>query len=239
MSANDTQFERKELNYFSDVGVALSLNVGYMDKKVDQTKQSELSSKVIPILEALEQDNTRPQREILASNINEIAAYRDVLKINIREKLDASTDRWSTLKAHLSLLARHYERASEQLKTLDQSRKEITEALSSAQQNTNTYRSRVDKNFATLDPSEVDEATALYLDAKENEVFAQTYLVLTDRLRDRYIRLQTYNQALIKTLSLNQQALVSGVSVVFPDGSSALLDDLGLIKSEAQYNSGK
>lgn len=92
-SANDAQFERKELNYFSDVGVALSLNVGYMDKKVDQTKQAELSSKVIPILEALERDNTRPQREILASNINEIAAYRDVLKINIREKLDASTDR--------------------------------------------------------------------------------------------------------------------------------------------------
>lgn len=72
----------------------------------------------------------------------------------------------------------------------------------------------------------MDEATALYLDAKENEVFAQTYLVLTDRLRDRYIRLQAYNQSLIKTLSLNQQALISGISVILPDGSNALMDDL-------------
>ena len=235
--SNDRQFTKKGVPYFADVWVAIGLNAGYKGKK-DSDVSVNLAGQVIPIQQALEEKSLK-NRKIIASNINEIATYRDILKIDIKEKLDSAPDRQAALKAQLELLNKHYSLAQDNLKGLDLSRKEITATLSEITTRVNNARSKVDNSFAKLDPSDVDEYVGEYISAKEDERYAQTYLVLTDRLRERYAKLQSYNSLLIQTLANNREALIAGVSVVMPAQWSDFMDDLGLIKTEAQKKTGQ
>ena len=230
--SNDRQFTKKGVPYFADVGVAIGLNAWYKWKKENDVSVN-LAGQVIPIQQALEEKSLK-NRKIIASNINEIATYRDILKIDIKEKLDSSPDRQAALKAQLELLNKHYLLAQDNLKGLDISRTEITAALNEITTRVNNARSKVDNAFTKLDPSDIDEYVGEYISAKEDERYAQTYLVLTDRLRERYAKLQSYNSLLIQTLANNREALIAGVSVVMPTQGSDFMDDLGLIKTEAQ-----
>ena len=230
--SNDRQFTKKGVPYFADVWVAIGLNAWYKWKKENDVSVN-LAGQVIPIQQALEEKSLK-NRKIIASNINEIATYRDILKIDIKEKLDSAPDRQAALKAQLELLNKHYSLAQDNLKGLDISRTEITTALNEITTRVNNARSKVDNSFAKLDPSDVDEYVGEYISAKEDERYAQTYLVLTDRLRERYAKLQSYNSLLIQTLANNREALIAGVSVVMPAQGSDFMDDLGLIKTEVQ-----
>lgn len=235
--SNDRQFTKKGVPYFADVWVAIGLNAWYKSKK-DNDVVVNLAGQVIPIQQALEEKDLK-HRKIIASNINEIAAYRDILKIDIKEKLDSSPDRQATLKAHMELLNKHYNLAQDNLKGLDISRKEITTALGEITTRVNSARTQVDNSFAKLDPSDVDEYVGEYISAKEDERYTQTYLVLTDRLRERYAKLQSYNSLLIQTIANNREALIAWVSVVMPAQGNDFMDDLWLIKTEAQKKTGQ
>lgn len=109
----------------------------------------------------------------------------------------------------MELLNKHYNLAQDNLKGLDISRKEITTALGEITTRVNSARTQVDNSFAKLDPSDVDEYVGEYISAKEDERYAQTYLVLTDRLRERYAKLQSYNSLLIQTIANNREALIA------------------------------
>lgn len=235
--SNDRQFTKKGVPYFADVWVAIGLNAGYKGKK-DSDVSVNLAGQIIPIQQALEEKSLK-NRKIIASNINEIVTYRDILKIDIKEKLDSAPDRQAALKAQIELLNKHYTLAQDNIKGLDLSRKEITATLSEITIRVNNARSKVDSSFAKLDPSDVDEYVAEYISAKEDERYAQTYLVLTDRLRERYAKLQSYNSLLIQTLANNREALIAGVSVVMPAQGNDFMDDLGLIKTETQKKAGQ
>lgn len=232
-SGNDAVFKKKSVPYLGDTAVALSLNVG-LSKKSELDAPVRLYGDVMPIASALA-DKGEGRKKVISSNMVAASEYLNILKTDVNKLLDQSSDRQATLESFTDQLKYRYKSTNEYLKTLSAQRVELQQAVTDSTTKIEATKAALSAAYKNLDYDKTEELLARYLELKDRETYARTYLVFVDRFATTFTALNAYNKTLLDTLINNREALIKDVTVVLPDSGTELMKKLSLIKTEAEF----
>ena len=232
-SGNEATFKMKDVPYLGDTAVALSLNVG-LSKKAQIETPVRLYEDVMPIATVLA-DKGEGRKKVISSNMVAASEYLNILKTDVNKLLDQSSDRQATLESFTDQLKYRYKSTNEYLKTLSAQRTELQAAVTEASSKIDTVKSGLTAAYKNLDYDKTEDLLEQYLELKDKETYARTYLVFVDRFATTYSALNAYNKTLLDTLINNREALVKDVTVVLPDSGTELMKKLTLIKTESEF----
>ena len=232
-SGNDVAFKKKAVPYLGDTAVALSLNVG-LSKKSEQDAPVRLYEDVMPIAAALS-DKGEGRKKVISSNMVAASEYLNILKTDVNKLLDQSSDRQATLESFTDQLKYRYKSTNTYLSTLSAQRAELQQAVSDSTTKIDATKAALSVAYKNLDYDKTEELLTQYLELKDRETYARTYLVFVDKFAATFSALNTYNKTLLDTLINNREALIKDVTVVLPDSGTELMKKLSLIKTEAEF----
>ena len=232
-SGNDVAFKKKAVPYLGDTAVALSLNVG-LSKKSEQDTPVRLYEDVMPIAAALS-DKGEGRKKVISSNMVAASEYLNILKTDVNKLLDQSSDRQATLESFTDQLKYRYKSTNTYLSTLSAQRAELQQAVSDSTTKIDATKAALSVAYKNLDYDKTEELLTQYLELKDRETYARTYLVFVDKFAATFSALNTYNKTLLDTLINNREALIKDVTVVLPDSGTELMKKLSLIKTEAEF----
>ncbi|MBP8016486.1 hypothetical protein KAZ01_00615 [Candidatus Gracilibacteria bacterium] len=231
--SNDTKFQRVDAPYLGTVGVALSVNVG--TKKIESSSiPVSIYQEVMPISYILA-NKELARNKIITNNMISLSEYINIIKTDINSLLDSSSDRESMLESFLDQLKYRYTNGLSEIKILKEQAKELTQTLTSSDQKVITLKDSLTDAYKNLEYEKTQEILDEYLLEKEKNTFAKTYLVFIGKFIKSYEILNNYNKTLLDTIINNKEALIKNVTIVLPDSGNALLNNLNLIKTEAEF----
>lgn len=234
-NGNDVAFKRKSVPYLGDTAVALSLNVG-LSKKEARDTPVRLYEDVMPIASVLA-DKGEGRKKIISGNMVAAAEYLNVLRTDVNKLLDQSSDREATLESFLDQLKYRYKSTNSYLATLSAQRAELQRAITESTTQIEAVKAGLTAAYKNLDYDKTEDLLAKYLELKDRETYARTYLVFLDKFTATYSVLNGYNKTLLDTLINNREALIKDVTIVLPDSGTGLMKQLQLIKTEAEFKS--
>jgi hypothetical protein len=229
--SNELTFKKSAVPYLWDTAVALSFNIG-LSKTSKDTTPVRLYEDVIP-LSAVLADKTTGRNEIIASHMIAAQEYINILQMDINATLDQSNDREAMLESMIDGLQYRGKKTNEYLKNLSSQRTELQTAINEATARSNELKAQISKSYAALDFDGTQEALDAYIEAKNKETHAKSYIVFLDKFASTYTALNTYNSKLIGTLIANKEPLIKNVTVVLPDTGNEFLKKLQLVSTEA------
>ncbi len=232
-SGNDVAFKKKAVPYLGDTAVALSLNVG-LSKKSEQDAPVRLYEDVMPIAAALS-DKGEGRKKVISSNMVAASEYLNILKTDVNKLLDQSSDRQATLESFTDQLKYRYKSTNSYLSTLSAQRAELQRAVTDSTAKIDATKAALSAAYKNLDYDKTEELLSQYLELKDRETYARTYLVFVDKFAATFSALNAYNKTLLDTLINNREALIKDVTVVLPDSGTELMKKLSLIKTEAEF----
>lgn len=232
-SGNDVTFKRKSVPYLGDTAVALSLGVGLSHKEKTDTPVR-LYEDVMSISAVLA-DKGEGRKKVISSNMVAASEYLNILKTDVNKLLDQSSDRQATLESFTDQLKYRYKSTNEYLQTLTAQRSELLQAVTDSTTQIDSTKAALSVAYKNLDYDKTEELLTKYLELKDRETYARTYLVFVDKFQATFTALNTYNKTLLDTLINNREALVKDVTVVLPDSGTDLMKKLSLIKTEAEF----
>ncbi|MFB0964995.1 MAG: hypothetical protein QMC36_04870 [Patescibacteria group bacterium] len=232
-NGNDVAFKKKAVPYLGDTAVALSLNVG-LSKKSEQDAPVRLYEDVMPIAAALS-DKGEGRKKVISSNMVAASEYLNILKTDVNKLLDQSSDRQATLESFTDQLKYRYKSTNSYLGTLSAQRAELQQAVTDSTTKIDATKAALSVAYKNLDYDKTEELLSQYLELKDRETYARTYLVFVDKFAATFSALNTYNKTLLDTLINNREALIKDVTVVLPDSGTELMKKLSLIKTEAEF----
>lgn len=230
---NDVAFKRKAVPYMGDTAVALSLNMG-LSAKAKQETPVRLYEDVMPIAAALA-DKGEGRKKIISSHMVAASEYLNILRTDVNKLLDQSSDRQATLESFLDQLKYRYKSTNDYLRTLSAQRAELVQAVTDAATQTDAVKAGLSSAYKNLDYDKTEDLLEKYLQLKDRETYARTYLVFVDKFIATYSTLNAYNKTLLDTLINNREALVKDVTIVLPDSGTELMKKLQLVKTEAEF----
>lgn len=234
-SGNDVEFKRKAVPYLGDTAVALSLNVG-LSKKSQIDAPVRLYGEVMPIAEVLA-DKGEGRKKVISSNMVAASEYLNILKTDVNLILDQSSDRQATLESFTDQLKYRYKTTVGYLQTLSAQRAELQAAITDSTTKIESIKAGLTASYKNLDYDKTEELLEQYLEQKDRETYARTYLVFVERFATTFGALNAHNKLLLDTLINNREALVKDVTIVLPDSGTELMKKLTLIKTEAEFKS--
>lgn len=234
-NGNDASFKRKSVPYLGDTAVALSLNVG-LSKKESRDAPVRLYEDVMPIASVLA-DKGEGRKKVISSNMVAAGEYLNILKTDVNKLLDQSSDRQATLESFVDQLKYRYKATNNYLSTLSAQRSELQRAVTESTTQIEAVKAGLTAAYKNLDYDKTEDLLAKYLELKDRETYARTYLVFLDKFAATYSVLNAYNKTLLDTLINNREALVKDVTVVLPDSGTGLMKQLQLVKTEAEFKS--
>lgn len=229
--SNELTFKKSSVPYLWDTAVALSFNIG-LAKTVKDTTPVRLYEDVIPISAVLA-DKTTGRNEIIASHMIAAQEYINILQMDINATLDQSNDRSAMLESIIDGLKYRGRKTNEYLKNLSSQRAELQTAINEATARSNELKNQISKSYASMDFDWTQEALDAYIEAKNKETHAKSYIVFLDKFVNTYTSLNVYNSKLIDTLIANREPLIKNVTVVLPDTGNDFLKKLQLLSTEA------
>jgi hypothetical protein len=168
-----------------------------------------------------------------------INTYLNVLKTDIVGLLDRATDRAAVLDEHISLLKSYGNKTNERLIILEEQIADLRALISKNTNDVNAAKNVMQTTYEGFDYSGVDGAIDTYTKAKQEDIRARVYLVYLEKFQKTYLLLQAQNVKILDTLTTNREALIKRSMVVIPSSGTALLKELNLIQTEAEYKAKK
>ncbi|EKE26630.1 MAG: hypothetical protein ACD_4C00221G0001 [uncultured bacterium (gcode 4)] len=159
----------------------------------------------------------------------------NILKTDVNKLLAWATDREMMLTSFLDQLQLRYKNSNEELNVLKQQWTQLQGVINSSNSLIWTYKNDLTAAYKTMNYNKTKETLDNYLLEKDKNTYASTYLIFIWKFIDSYTILNNYNKALLDTLINNKQALVKNATVVLPDSWNALLKNLNLVKTEAEW----
>ncbi len=225
------------MNYLGDTGVALALNIGLADKAKKDTP-IRLYSEVMPISAVLA-DKTTGSKKIIASHMIAAQEYMNILRTDVNKLLDGSSDRQAMLESFIDQLKYRGKATNTYLATLSSQRTELTAAISSSTAKIEEYKTTLSTAYKNMDYDLTQDTLDKYLVEKQNQTYAQSYLVFLDKFVATYQALNAYNLKLLDTITNNKEALIKNVTVVLPDSGSEFMSKLELLRKESDTVQGQ
>lgn len=235
-SKNELQFKKQDVPYLGNVGVALSLNIGLSKTAKDNTPVR-LYESVIPLSSVLA-DKTTGRNQIIASHMIAAQEYINVLQMDVNKALDQSSDRQAMLESIIDGLKYRGKKTNEYLTSLSLQRSELQAAVDASARRVGELKTELSANYQKMDFDGTQRALDEYIEEKNKETYAKSYLVFLDKFTSMYTALNNYNRKLLDTLSSNKEALIKNVTVVLPDSGNEFLNKLELLRKSGDVKVG-
>ena len=235
-SKNELTFKRQDTSYLGDTGVALSLNIGLSDKLKKDTPVR-LYEEVIPIASVLA-DKTTGSKKIIASNMIAAQEYMNILRTDVNKLLDGTSDRQAMLESFIDQLKYRGKATSAYIDALTSERADLNATITSSTSKITAYKATLSTAYQSMDYDLTQETLDKYLEEKQNQTYAQSYLVFLDKFVATYQALNAYNLKLLNTITTNKDALIKNVTVVLPDSGSDFMQKLELLRKQGDSTQG-
>lgn len=237
---NDGNFENANITYIGNTAAALSLRLGGISENNSTSNNTAIfqTSDIVSIDEVLSNPSIG-QEKLIATNMLAITAYANVLKMDILEILNTSSNRSAALENHISLLKSYYRKTEEQLSIIRDQKNDIKALAEKTVQEEKEAKNTLQWSYNSLEYTGVDGAISKLLQAKNLNTRVKIYNVYLERFEKSYQALQAKNIKVLDAITNNRRALIEKNIVVIPDTGSDIIKELGLIQSEADYKAQK
>ncbi len=212
--------------------MALSLNVG-LSKTVKDNTPIRLYADVIPLSSVLA-DKTVGRDKIIASHMIAAQEYMNVLQMDVNKTLDQSNDRQAMLESIIDGLKYRGKKTNEYLTSLAAQRTELQTALDASTNKITNLKSQLSVSYGKMDFDGTQTALDSYIEEKNKETYAKSYIIFLDKFSATYQSLNAYNRKLLDTITANREALIKNVTVVLPDSGNDFLKKLELLRTPAE-----
>ena len=232
-AGNDGKFQRANVPYLGNTGVAIAMNIGLHEKEKQNTPIN-LYAEVMPVGEMLA-DTGVGRKKLISSNMVAANEYLNVLRTDVNTLLDSSTDREAMLESFLDQLKYRYTSTNSYLSILSAQVTELQGTVTTSDLAIENIKTSMTTAYKNLDYDKTEELINQYLAEKQKNTYARTYLVFIGKFISTYQILNNYNKVFLDTLINNKQALIKNVTVVLPDSGTNLMKQLNLVKTEAEW----
>lgn len=215
--------------------VAVSLNV-WTNEKSAKSIPVTLTKEVLPISYIIS-NKTASRDKVITSNMQNLFEYLNLLKTDLNSLLDQSSDREAMLETFRDELQARYKSTTDNLIILNQQWSELQSTITSSNKKISSLKLDLTSSYKKLDYEKTQENIDLYLEEKDKNTYATTYLVFISKFVQSYQILNNYNKVLLDTIINNREALIKNSSIVLPNSWTELLKKLNLVKTEAEAKS--
>ncbi|MFZ4461587.1 MAG: hypothetical protein ACOYN2_03490 [Patescibacteria group bacterium] len=236
-SKNELSFKRQDTTYLGDTGVALSLNIGLSDKAKKETP-IRLYEEVMPISSVLA-DKTTGTKKIIASHMIAAQEYMNILRTDVNKLLDGTSDRQAMLESFIDQLKFRGKATNAYLASLTSQRAQLAAAITTSTTKIEGYKTTLSTAYKNMDYDLTQDTLDKYLEEKQTQTYAQSYLVFLDKFVATYQALNAYNAKLLDTITNNKEALIKNVTVVLPDSGNDFMKKLELLRSQSDTPQGQ
>lgn len=143
--------------------------------------------------------------------------YLNVLKTDVRALLSGTKDRASVLNAFIAQLEYRYTIGNNSLKSLESQRSELIAVLNNTEKELNLIRSKIENDFSGFNTNQTITNIDLYLEIRQENTYARTYIVFLNKFISYYDALNKYNKNLLDTLINNKDIIIKNTQIVIPD----------------------
>lgn len=184
-------------------------------------------------------DRETGRNALMATHMRYQNEYATILRTDVNNLLDSSSDRAATLEAFTDTLKHRYRTTQTMLSQLGRLNQSLSNSMTSANNRAAASKAALSKSYGAKDAEKTGDSLDDYLSAKEEYEYARTYLVFVNRFISTYQRLNDYNKRLLDTVINNREALIKNAKIVLPDSGTDLLRRMDLVESEAEYKAGE
>lgn len=226
---NNVEFENitEKIDVVAHIWTAISVNVWTRHK---ESMISDIPTlKEVFEIEYIVSNNEIARNQLIRKNMLAINAYKESLKIDIKNELDISTDREKTLNFIISKFEYNYENSKENINTLKLQLSALNRAQQTATETANKTKYELDKEFNMWNSIASLEYMDEYIQARQNEIYANTYRVFINEIIRKYELLNSVNAKLINALNENKEAIIKNTSININASNIQILKDLDLI----------
>lgn len=232
-TGNDGKFRRAGVPYLGSTGVAIALNIWLQEKQKQETP-IHLYEDVMPVGEMLA-DKWTGREKLISSNMVGASEYLNVLKTDVNKLLNSASDRESMLESFIDQLKYRYTSTNAYLTILGVQATELQGVVATSNAAIDAAKTSLTTAYKNLDYDKTEQLLNTYLEEKQKNTYAQTYLVFIGKFIATYNILNAYNKVLLDTLINNKEALIKNVTVVLPDSWTTLMKQLNLMKTEVEW----
>lgn len=216
--------------------MAISLNIGLSDKAKRETPVR-LYEEVMPISSVLA-DKTTGSKKVIASHMIAAQEYINILRTDVNKLLDTSSDRQAMLESFIDQLKYRGKATNTYLESLAAQRSQLASSIATSATKINDYKTTLSTAYRNMDYDLTQDTLDKYLEEKQNQTYAQSYLVFLDKFVATYQALNAYNLKLLSTIDNNKEALIKNVTVVLPDSGSEFMKKLELLRNQSDAAQG-
>lgn len=179
------------------------------------------------------------KESLIQANMLFLNEYFQILQTDIRWLLSSSTDRSFALNAFIAQLEYRYKSANSNAQKLTTQKQELLKAFEQSNKEIEKLKLKIWDDFSTFNNKETIRNIDNYLEVKQENTHANTYIVFIDKFLHYYEILNDYNKKVLDTLINNKEILIKNTQVVIPDTGWELLKQLQLLYTEEEWKSGK
>lgn len=234
-ATNDAKFTKVNSWYLGTTWLAVSLNIGTKYKDAADTPVL-LTSEVLPISYILS-NKVLSRDKIITTNMVWLNEYLNIVRTDVNKLLDQSTDRESMLESYLDQIKMRYSNTVNQITILKEQGRQLQTVVSASDIKITRLKDDLTNAYKKLDYESTQATLDSYLDEKDKNTYAKTYLVFVGKFVESYTILNAYNKIVLDTLINNKDALIKNVTVVIPDSWTNLMKKFNLLKTEAEFKS--
>lgn len=234
ISSNIDNFTSTKIKPIANVWVAISTNLWIKYTKNQTISTSNIYKEIFSVEEILIWSK-EVKEEIVWKNINYLKEYLNFVRTDFNTLLKNSTDKKRTVENIINQLEIRYTRAVTNSNFLIEQNNIINGEYLSVVNSIETVKQNIASNYGTVNIEWIYENMENYYTLKQQEAKLKIYLVLINNFLLSYEGVNNFTALLLDTLINNKDAISKNTYVVIPDSWDALIDDFGLIISEAEY----
>ncbi len=164
-----------------------------------------------------------------------IQEYYNLLATNIKDVVDWSEDRSSTLSTFTNQLEYRYKLAVTNVQALNERKTWHIQELTKIKAQVQSIKVKINRDFRNFDANATDKNIKNYLELKKEYDFHRTQIIFINQYIKQYDFLNWYNKQVLDVLIINRDAIIKDSFVVIPDTGSRVLKEMNLIISEQEF----
>lgn len=232
-NSNKEKFTSNDINIIWNIWVAISTNIWTRHK---QTQDSDINTykDIVEVWYILSNQKIAKDK-LISANMMFLGEYFNILKTDIRWLLASSNDREFALNSFIAQLEYRYKNWIANASKLNTQKQELQKAFETTSKEIENIKQKIWDDFWNLNEKETKNNIDVYLDIKQKNINAQTYIVFIDKFLNYYNILNSYNKKVLDTLINNKEVLIKNSQVVIPDTGGEILKQLKLLYDEKDW----